>query len=65
MAFGGALQTANYILNKVLSQPVHKMPSKFYILKKPSVVHFHICGCPTEARISNPELRKLILDFNF
>lgn len=57
--WGEALKTAVYILNQVPSKAVAKTPYELWNGKKPSLWHFHVWGCPTEARPYKPNERKL------
>ncbi|WKA11122.1 hypothetical protein VitviT2T_028652 [Vitis vinifera] len=54
-----ALKTAVYILNRVPTKVVPKMP--FELLKgwKPSLRHMRVWGCSSEVRIYNPQEKKL------
>uniref|UniRef100_A0A2N9IH71 Integrase catalytic domain-containing protein n=1 Tax=Fagus sylvatica TaxID=28930 RepID=A0A2N9IH71_FAGSY len=54
-----ALKTAVYLLNRVPSKAVQKTPFELWTGRKPSLRHFHIWGCPAEARIYNPHEKKL------
>ena len=54
-----ALKTAIYLLNRVPTKIVQKTPFKLWIGKKPSLRHLHVWGCPTEARVYNPQEKKL------
>jgi hypothetical protein len=54
-----ALKTAVYLLNRVPSKAVQKTPFELWTGRKPSLRHFHIWGCPVEARIYNPHEKKL------
>ena len=57
--WGEALKTAVYILNRVPSKVVAKTPYELWTGKKPSIRHFHVWGCPAEARPYRPNERKL------
>ncbi|KAI0510586.1 hypothetical protein KFK09_011193 [Dendrobium nobile] len=57
--WGEALKTAVYILNRVPSKAVTKTPYELWTGKKPSIRHFHVWGCPAEARPYKPNERKL------
>jgi len=59
--WGDALRTAVYILNQVPSKSVSKTPYELMFGKKPSLKHFHVCGCKVEVRPYNPQLKKLDL----
>ena len=56
---GEAFKTAAYILNRVPSKAVNKTSHELWTGKKQSIKHFHIWGCPTEARPYRPHERKL------
>ncbi|RVX19739.1 Retrovirus-related Pol polyprotein from transposon TNT 1-94 [Vitis vinifera] len=57
--WGEALKTAAYILNQVPTKAAAKMPYKLWMGRKPSLKHFHIWGCPAEARPYKPHEKKL------
>ncbi|BFG38540.1 hypothetical protein CerSpe_248140 [Prunus speciosa] len=57
--WGGAIKTANYILNRCLSKSVPKTPFELWNKRKPSLNHLHVWGCRAEAKVYNPELAKL------
>ena len=54
-----ALKTAIYILNRVLSKSVLKTPYELWTGREPSLNHFHVWGCPAEAKVFNPNIGKL------
>ena len=54
-----ALRTAVYILNRVPSKAVPSTPFELWKGWKPSLRHLQIWGCPAEARIYNPQEKKL------
>jgi hypothetical protein len=54
-----ALKTAVHIINHVSSKLVPKTPYELWSDRKPSIIFLHIWGCPTEAKIFNPQLEKL------
>ena len=54
-----ALKTAVYILNRVSTKAVPKMPFELFKGWKPSLQHVRIWGCPCEIRIYNPQEKKL------
>ena len=54
-----ALKTAMYILNRVPSKAVPTTPFELWTGRKPSLRHLHVWGCPAEARIYNPQEKKL------
>ena len=54
-----ALMTAVYVANRVPSKAVSKTPFELWKGWKPSLRHLHIWGCPAEARIYNPQEKKL------
>jgi len=56
---GEALKTATYILNKVSTTAAAKTPYEFWVGRKPSLKHFHVWGCPAEARPYKSNERKL------
>ena len=57
--WGGAIKTANYILNRVPSKSVPKTPFELWTSRKPSLNHFRVWGCPAEVRLYNPQEKKL------
>ncbi|RVW22370.1 Retrovirus-related Pol polyprotein from transposon TNT 1-94 [Vitis vinifera] len=54
-----ALKTAAYILNRVPTKAAAKTPYELWTGRKPSLKHFHIWGCPAEARPYKPHEKKL------
>ena len=54
-----ALKTVVYILNRVPSKSVPKIPFELWNGWKPSLNHVHIWGCRVEVRVYNPHERKL------
>ena len=54
-----ALKTAVYILNRVPTKAVPKMPFELWKNWKPSLRHMRIWGCPSKVRIYNPHEKKL------
>ena len=54
-----ALKTAIYILNRVPSKSVPKTPYELWTGREPSRNHFHVWGCPAEAKVFNPNIEKL------
>ncbi|GJZ97390.1 RNA-directed DNA polymerase, eukaryota, reverse transcriptase zinc-binding domain protein [Tanacetum coccineum] len=54
-----ALRTAVYLLNRVPSKSVPKTPFELWTGRKPSLKHLHVWGCPTKARVYNPQEKKL------
>jgi len=57
--WGEALKTAAYILNRVPTKAAAKTPYELWVGRKPSLKHFHVWGCPAEARPYKPNERKL------
>ena len=57
--WGEALKTAAYILNRVPTKAAVKTPFELWTGRKPSLKHFHIWGCPAEARPYRPNEKKL------
>ena len=51
-----AIKTTNY---RVPSKSVPKTPSKIWTTRKPSLRHHYVWGCKAEARIYNPQEKKL------
>jgi len=39
-----------YLLNRVSSKTVTKIPYKLWTEKSPNIRHLHVCDCPAEAR---------------
>ena len=54
-----ALKTAAHILNKVPTKSVPKTPYELWTGRKPSLKYLHVWGCPAEAKLFNPQLKKL------
>ena len=59
VTLGKALKTAAYILNRVPTKAATKTPYELWIGRKPSLNHFHVWGCPAEARTYKPNEKKL------
>ncbi|CAH9098941.1 unnamed protein product, partial [Cuscuta epithymum] len=57
--WGEALKTAAYILNRVPTKATTKTPYEIWTGRKPSINHFHVWGCPAEARPYRPNEKKL------
>ncbi|RDY00724.1 hypothetical protein CR513_16055, partial [Mucuna pruriens] len=57
--WGEALKITVHILNRVPTKVVNKTSYELWTGKKPSINHFHIWGCPAEARPYRPHERKL------
>ncbi|CAL2274253.1 unnamed protein product [Prunus armeniaca] len=57
--WGEAIRTENYILNRVPSKEVSKTPFELWTNRKPSLNHLHIWGCKAEAKVFNPQEKKL------
>ena len=57
--WGEALKTAAYILNRVSTKAAAKTSYELWVGRKPSLKHFHLWGCPAEARPFKPNERKL------
>lgn len=55
---GEALKTTTYILDRVSSKSVLKMPFELWTRRKPSLSNFCILDCPTKMKIYNPQLKK-------
>ena len=56
---GEALKTAAYILNRVPTKALAKIPYELWVGKKPSIRYLHVWGCPAEARPYKPNEKKL------
>ena len=54
-----ALKTAIHILNRVPSKSVPKTPYELWTGRVPSLNHLRVWGSPTEAKVFNPNIRKL------
>nr|GEV39912.1 hypothetical protein [Tanacetum cinerariifolium] len=54
-----ALKTTTHILDRVPSKSVLKTPFELWTGRTPSLRHFKIWGCPAEAKIFNPQTKKL------
>ncbi|GJZ40355.1 putative RNA-directed DNA polymerase [Tanacetum coccineum] len=57
----GALKTVVHILNRVPSKSVPKTPYEIWTGRKPSLQYLRVWGCPAEAKLYNPQSRKLDL----
>nr|GEV36126.1 putative zinc finger, CCHC-type [Tanacetum cinerariifolium] len=55
------LKMAVHILNRVPSKSVPKTPYEFWTGRKPTLWYLRVWGCPTEAKLYNPQSRKLDL----
>ena len=55
----GGVKTAIYILNRVPSKSVPKTLYVLWTVREPSLNHFRVWGCLAEAKIFNPNTRKL------
>jgi hypothetical protein len=53
------LKTTAHIINCVPSKLVSKTPYEYRTGRKLSINYLHMWGCPTEAKIFNPQLGKL------
>jgi len=53
------IKTITYILNRVPTKAATKTPYEFWTDQKPNLKHFHIWGCPSEARPYRPNEKKL------
>ena len=56
-----ALKTTVHILNRVPSKSVPKTPYEIWTGRKPSLRYMRVWGCPAEAKLYNPQSRKLDL----
>jgi transposase InsO family protein len=54
-----ALKTAAHILNLAPTKSAPNTPHEMWTGKKPSLNYLRVWGCPAEARIFNPQLKKL------
>jgi hypothetical protein len=54
-----ALKIVTDIINCVPSKSVPKTPYELWTGMKPNINYFHVWGCPAEAKIFNPQIRKL------
>lgn len=53
------LKTTIYILNRIPTKVAAKTPYELWIGQKPSLKHFHMWGCPVEAKSYRPHEKKL------
>jgi len=53
------VKTAIHILNHVPSKSVPKTPYELWIAREPSLNYLRVWGCPTEAKVFNPNAGKL------
>jgi len=54
-----ALKSAMYLLNRVPSKAVQKIPFELWTGRKPSLRHLHVWECQAEVRIYNLQEKKL------
>ncbi|KAM2151370.1 hypothetical protein ACFX1R_045823 [Malus domestica] len=57
--WGDAIKIANYISNRVPNKSVTTTPFELWYKRKPNLQHLRIWGCKAEARVYNPQERKL------
>ena len=57
--WGEALKTVFYVLNRMPSKAVNKIPYELWTGKRPSIKHLHIWGFPAEEWTYRPHERKL------
>ena len=57
--WGETLKTAVHILNRVPSKDVPKTPYELWVGRKLTLNYLHVWGCPVEAKIFNPQIKKL------
>nr|MCH9869559.1 hypothetical protein [Serratia marcescens] len=57
--WGYALETTNYLLNRVPSKSVPKTPLELWSGRKPSLNHIHIWECPAHVRKGKMDVNKL------
>jgi hypothetical protein len=53
------LKTIVHILNRVPSKSVSKTPYEMWTGRKSTLNYLHVWGCPAEAKLFNPSIRKL------
>jgi hypothetical protein len=54
-----ALKTAAHVLNLAPTKAAPCTPYEMWMIKKPSLNYLRVWGCPAEARVFNPQLKKL------
>ena len=54
-----ALKTAAHILNQVPSKSVPKTPYELWTGRKPTLNYLKVWGCPAEAKLFDPQQKKL------
>ena len=54
-----ALKTTAHILNGVPSKSVPKTLYELWTSRKPNMNYLRVWGCPAEAKLFNPHIRKL------
>ena len=59
--WGEALKTTVHILNHVPIKAIPKTPYELWVSRKPTFNYLHVRGCLSEVKISNPQIKKLIL----
>lgn len=57
--WGEALKTDVHILNWIPSKAVPKTPYELWVGNKPTLNYLHVWGCLVEAKINNPQQKKL------
>lgn len=57
----GGTNTTAHILNSVLSKLVSKISYELWTRRNPSLDHLHVWGCIEEAKIFNPNIKKVVL----
>jgi hypothetical protein len=55
----GGLKTVVYILNRVSSKSVSKIPYELLIDRNTTLNYLHVQDCPAEAKLFNPSIEKL------
>ena len=55
----GGVKTAIHILNQVPSKSMLKTPYELWTGNEPSLNYLRMWGCPTEAKVFNPNIGKL------
>ena len=57
--WGKAVNTANYLQNRLPSKPINKTPFELWYSKVPNVEHLHIFGCEAFVHIPDTKRKKL------
>jgi hypothetical protein len=54
-----AIKTATHVLNRIPGKSVPTTPYELWTGRKPQLGYLRVWGCPTEAKMYNPHIKKL------